>query len=561
MRKPDLQIRRTFRIRTVSLLAMVLVAGLVGFYVWPSDFGHADPELSKVEDSRQSTSVEIATDSGSLTLTEARGRQIYQTGESSSGVPIVANLGDSQTGIPGAALVCLNCHGADGHGEPEGGIYPSVVTWSALTRPYVARLEGGRRREPYNERLLRRAITMGIDPSGNPLNRAMPRYNLSQQDLDDLIAWLRKIGTDLPPGVTETSIRVGVLLPPTETFAELNRAVSATLAAFFEQLNSSGGLYSRRIDVRTVAAPSDPQQRMAALQKLMEREEPFVVLNVWMEGAESELRPSLSNVSVPVICPMTVAPPITEAPFSNVFHLYSGLRGQVSVLANLHRRRSGVESALTAVICRESGRSRKLADVVSSSLVGSNPSVVPVDDQAATESLARRMKQDEVRVVFLIDYGDVERQLLREAAQIGWLPAIFASGSLTGREVLDAPEAFQGRIMLAFCGSGGTLGASDERFREFVERHKLADMDAAVVQDTYASASILVKALTDAGSDVRHATLIESLEQMHEFNTGVLSPVSFGPNRRVGIRAVSVFSVDLRRQQLILVHEQEAETD
>lgn len=561
MRESDLQIRRTPRIRTAGVLAVVFVAGVVGFYVWPSDFDHGDPELSKTEDSRQSTIVEVALDSGSLNLTEARGRQIYQTGESPSGVPIVANLGDSQTGIPGAALVCLNCHGADGHGEPEGGIYPSVITWNALTRPYEARLEGGRRRQPYNERLLRRAITMGIDPSGSPLNRAMPRYNLSQQDLDDLIAWLQKIGTDLPPGVTETSIRVGVLLPPTETFAELNRAVSTTLSAFFEQLNSSGGLYSRRIDVRTAEAPSDPQQRTVALQSLLEREEPFVVLNVWMEGAESELCQSLSHVSVPVICPMTVAPPIIEAPFSNVFYLYSGLRGQVSVLADFHRQRSGVESALTTVICRESGRSRKLADIVSSSLGGSNPSVVTVDDQAATASLARRLKQDDVRVIFLIDYGDVERQLLLEGAEIGWLPAIFASGSLTGREVLDAPKAFQGRIMLAFCGSGGTLGASDEQFREFVERYNLADLDEAVVKDTYASASILVKGLTDAGSDVRRATLLESMEQMHEFTTGVLSPVSFGPNRRVGIRSVSVFSVDLHRQQLILVHEQEAQTD
>ena len=33
----------------------------------------------------------------------------------------------------------------------------------------------------------------GLDPGGNPMEPAMPRWNMSDQDLDDLIAFLKTL--------------------------------------------------------------------------------------------------------------------------------------------------------------------------------------------------------------------------------------------------------------------------------------------------------------------------------------------------------------------------------
>ena len=66
------------------------------------------------------------------------------------------------------------------------------ITYDALTEE-----EDGERGEeehpPYNERLIKRAITDGLDPAGNLLDPVMPRWDMNNEDLDDLIDFLKTL--------------------------------------------------------------------------------------------------------------------------------------------------------------------------------------------------------------------------------------------------------------------------------------------------------------------------------------------------------------------------------
>ncbi|MDH3376573.1 MAG: hypothetical protein OEQ39_06340 [Gammaproteobacteria bacterium] len=46
--------------------------------------------------------------------------------------------------------------------------------------------------ENYDQTTLRRAIVDGIDPAGEPLDEAMPRWSMSEADLNDLITYLQQ---------------------------------------------------------------------------------------------------------------------------------------------------------------------------------------------------------------------------------------------------------------------------------------------------------------------------------------------------------------------------------
>jgi hypothetical protein len=48
-----------------------------------------------------------------------RGRMIYTSGESSSGTPITARIGDGPP-LAATTLACVQCHGVDGRGRPGG---------------------------------------------------------------------------------------------------------------------------------------------------------------------------------------------------------------------------------------------------------------------------------------------------------------------------------------------------------------------------------------------------------------------------------------------------------
>ncbi len=60
------------------------------------------------------------------------------------------------------------------------------ITWPELTAQ-------GMDHSPYTEETLKRAITQGLDPAGNPLEYPMPRWHMSEQDLNDLVSLIKTL--------------------------------------------------------------------------------------------------------------------------------------------------------------------------------------------------------------------------------------------------------------------------------------------------------------------------------------------------------------------------------
>src|SRR5687768_6697441 len=139
-----------------------------------------------------------------LTPAEERGRHIYRTGESRAGRPMTAVVSGSELGA--SIFACANCHGLEGRGVPEGNVTPSDIRWSTLQK--IAVPEVGRKRPKYNDETLARAIRDGVDSAGNPLSPVMPRFRMGDEDLSDLIAYLKRLGDEPQPGLTDDSITV-----------------------------------------------------------------------------------------------------------------------------------------------------------------------------------------------------------------------------------------------------------------------------------------------------------------------------------------------------------------
>lgn len=149
-----------------------------------------------------------------LSPLEKHGKQIYREATSPSAGEVTAIMGKDRIEVPAAIVPCVSCHGHDGLGRAEGGLVPSNITWEVLSKPYGVRRADGREHPPYDERLLKRSFTMGIDPGSNELDVAMPRYRMTNEAAEALVAYLKVLGSESDPGVDETRVRLGVILPP-----------------------------------------------------------------------------------------------------------------------------------------------------------------------------------------------------------------------------------------------------------------------------------------------------------------------------------------------------------
>jgi hypothetical protein len=56
-----------------------------------------------------------------------------------------------------------------------------------------------------------------------------------------------------------------------------------------------------------------------------------------------------------------------------------------------------------------------------------------------------------------------------------------------------------------------------------------------------------------AGRGLSRAALLEALEGFHKVQTNLRSPVSYGPNRRVGASGVRIMMFDLKSRKLELI--------
>lgn len=130
----------------------------------------------------------------------SNGERIYFTGTSDSGDPISASGGGgSMSGMHrqmhGGG--CASCHGAEREGQrlwPQFWIKAPPLTADALfaDNDHEGGDDGHGDHGSYDNESLRRAITRGLDPSGESLDQAMPRWSMSASDLSDLVAFLRQ---------------------------------------------------------------------------------------------------------------------------------------------------------------------------------------------------------------------------------------------------------------------------------------------------------------------------------------------------------------------------------
>ncbi|HYH84730.1 MAG TPA: hypothetical protein VEX60_04555 [Pyrinomonadaceae bacterium] len=87
----------------------------------------------------------------------------------------------------------------------------------------------------------------------------MPRYKMAAEDMADLVAYLKRIESDRDPGLTESSIKVGALLPAKGALADTGAAMKDVLAAYFAEFNERGGVYNRKSKVFTITRRASPR--------------------------------------------------------------------------------------------------------------------------------------------------------------------------------------------------------------------------------------------------------------------------------------------------------------
>ena len=125
----------------------------------------------------------------------ALGERLFGTGTDANGNP-VPRTGGAPAGMMNAGGGCAGCHGTDGRGRTVSSMMASFtapdIRWSVLTSTESTE-SGGSASTPFDEASFARAVRDGLDPEGQPLEPPMPHWQLTDQEMRDLIAYVKTL--------------------------------------------------------------------------------------------------------------------------------------------------------------------------------------------------------------------------------------------------------------------------------------------------------------------------------------------------------------------------------
>ena len=400
------------------------------------------------------------------------------------------------------------------------------------------------------------AITRGLDPAGNKLLNVMPHYQLSQEDLGNLVAYLKRLGRDRDPGLTENSITIGTTIPARVDLAGIGQAIKAVTTAFFEDVNSRGGIYNRKIELKINATSDTPMTTSAIVKRFIQDEQVFAMTSAFTAGADKELAALMDNLEVPSVGPLTFYPQAGFPLNRHVFYILSGVDGQARVLVNFACQRMPDKRAGVLIVYSDDEMAKgvlaAITDQCQKSGCGPPENYGYPQADSDVPGFAAKLKETSKHVIFFLGTGREAIALMQAANELRWSPTFYLPGAGAGNEIFDAPTSFGQKIFFSVPSSPEDQTADGiEGFRALAAKHKLPAHHLAVQRSVYAAARILIEGLKRAGKDLSREKLIQALEGLYEYPTGVTPAITYGINRRIGAMGAYVVAIDPQRKRFL----------
>ena len=478
-----------------------------------------------------------------LTSQELNGMRIYNASASRSDQPINIQIGDGQL-FPANTVTCASCHGSDGRGRREGGAVAVDIRHDTITKPYIRTTASGRTRSPYSDSLLKRAIVDGLDSDGHVLDFTMPRWHMSDQDLEDLIAYLHRLGNVNAPGVTADTIRIGTVLDLSGPLAKTGAAVRYVLDRVFNNVNQGRKVYGRSIELIIGDGGNDQVRSLEAAKRLVEEEQVFAFIGNLGDAATRQVIPYLEAEGISLIAPL--APALQQENFgaNHVFSIYPTLGYQARIL--IDHAVSQDWSAIAVLYSDDSfGRAGLSAaqDQLALHDVAAVAEIAHHFGRLDTETVAAHLSQSGAEVVLLLTGDPAVIDLIAATDRLSHSPTYMGHNLLVNGAMLQIPRAGERLVLsqnIQFGEPGHPLAAE---FIDILKAYPGSARERVIQIPAFVAAKVLVDGLRNAGKNLTRESVVMGLERVH-LDTGVLGTIRFSRENHEGPAGISLVKPD-----------------
>lgn len=309
------------------------------------------------------TSAAPATDDAAI----AAGERMYRQGVLPSGERMTGIV-QGDIALNGEQVICGYCHRRSGIGAAEGQNVAPPVTGDMLYQPLRVPTSkpplAPEIRPAYTDETLKRAIREGIGADGQPLGPLMPRYRLSDEQLDILLGYLKSMTTEPDPGVDDENIYFATIVSSTADPAS-RKAYLDVFESYFQQKNVETRHESQRAEhaprhkawqyepyrkwvLRIWELEGAPDSWPQQLQSHYDSAPVFAVIGGLAPGSWEPIHQFCEANEVPCLFPNTDLPVANDKSFYSVY-FSNGVALEADSIAE-HLSRDGLISSKTVQV-------------------------------------------------------------------------------------------------------------------------------------------------------------------------------------------------------------------
>jgi len=502
-----------------------------------------------------------------------QGERMYREGILPSGKPMQAYV-SGDIPMEGTSFTCISCHLRSGIGSFEANVATPPTTGLHLYLPRKRTIEGFEHvpsyhkyatyfppRPAYTDETLGDLIRSGDDPTGRSVLKVMPRYDIDDDDMAILIAYLKTLSPELSPGISKEEIKFATvigpgvdqvasdsMLVPLEFQVSRKNAQAKTyknndrLARMaFNMIGPDLGAKSFSLAKWVLKGP--PETWRAQLEEYYRAEPPFALLGGIVNGDWAPIHSFCEDHRLPDLFPITDYPAISDSDWYTLY-FSRGIRQEGEAAARyLHGMYDLFSGRNIVQVVRDNREGQALAIGFREAWAKTgHPApleVVLKDGEELTPERLRKIASTKNPAALVVWDDD---KSLPALASLGDLKEdkpgiVMVSGSFLGQSFWHIPEQARKLIYLTY---PYRLPQDEARFdtniKSILVGKPMADYDQTIIRRSYITGEVLNRALVKMRDQYYRDYLLDVIGMMANAVYPLYEGMTFGPGQRYTVK-------------------------
>ena len=350
------------------------------------------------------------------------------------------------------------------------------------------------------------------------------------------------------PGITEDTIKVGMIVDLTGPLAFAGQELSTGARLYLQHVNEQGGVHGRRIELIVEDDGYQPPRTVVAARKLLDRDRVLCFFGNMGTATTLAVESILESEGVPLFAPCTWSSVVYTPARRYIFATDPSYRMQSWIMLDIIRREMQGGHPQIGVIYQDDDFGRDGLTGLREAAAYYGMNIVAEEDYKRgavdfSTQVLNLKRANATHVILWTIYREAAL-VLKEARQLDWHPAFFGNTIIGDDKLMQlAGEAAENLRIL----SNLDLSSDTDQmklYRELIARYDPGRAPQYYHAAGYTVAQIQVEVLRRAGRDLNREKLVTTAETFQGWDENLAHFVlTYGP----GLRGGSVGQVYLAR--------------